>query len=473
MPTYITAQWISNECSQAPDVMYGWTLTDPNASKPPKNDVWPAGYQTQASRIPFSKRCVLSLKVPLSKECCSVAIDLNRAKGFTSSATVKVPVGSPVLEYAPKTANGATYCSVISDNSNLTSVFGFEQAYYNGNGKCIGPENVICQSNGILQLYPLKDCKGEPVSIPLSANSNVPITTLAAIGSTIQIQEAKTTFSWFMNADLTNLYMPTGKYAFESIFFIFYLLGLLLILYSLYQRVKKFFGNKSFYTTGMVLTQLMWLAHLLIKFLTNLTGYSRLADFFSFLFFELASLSTVLISLKFMCNMYRYSVAVQVCMYGFTIILHGVTNWNHYLRFTYIPYSSDVNAYLRIANPFWIYLMFVVDLLPPLCVIYRLGRNLPSLPVMLQTVWRADVYFCGLLFLAILNFGIYLFQIWIRNSSELLGDDRVWVCVLSVESFTFALHSFIVVNLVDRMSLIIKKGPLESSTNDTSKKQTH
>ncbi|KAJ2998263.1 hypothetical protein HDV02_004683 [Globomyces sp. JEL0801] len=464
---YLTSQWYNKECETPPDVMYGFQMVESgvNTSRKKTNETWPIGYWNQANRAHYNSRCTnLNLKVPLTKECCSVAIDMVKAKGYLSSMTVNAfAPNDKLLSNAPASINGASYCALVADKSVSGSLYGFDRAYYRATGVCIGPENVQCFSNGTIAMYPSDKCTGDPVSVDLASTSAIiGGTALAATGSLIKITEGTKEISWKMSVDLTTKYYPTGQSVWEVMFFVFYAIAHTIIAYTIYHKMRHFLKRKTAYNGAMILGQLLWLAHVFIRCIANRIGYTSTVDGLVYLFSNSASLLTVTISTKFILDMQKVSVRTHVIAYTIWTIIHFGLNWNHYLRFQVILFTPDMVRVVKVCNPLWIYLVYIFDITPPLYVTYTMLKSSGQAKFQdaIALIYKADKYFLFLFGAAFADLVLYFTVDQLKNNSELLGDDRNWICILSLEALSVSLQGCIVVSLIDRMTTLVRSGKI-------------
>ncbi|KAI8893006.1 hypothetical protein BC833DRAFT_569593 [Globomyces pollinis-pini] len=463
---YLTAQWYDQECTEVPDVMYIWTMSNPKISKQPTTEVWPIGYTNQASRLPFDMRCYANLKVPLSKECCSVVLYKTKSLGYTSSTTIQIPIGSNPLDKAPASSNGHDYCLLTSTPSISGSLWGYEQVYYATNERCIAPDNIKCNKNNTISIYPSVGCTGTPVNYNLTPDSaSITTSTTQTVGATlVKIQTAQSVFSWFMSVDM-NTYYPNGTRMLDYVFFGVFAIAYIMIIWSFSIKLVQYYKKRTAYNLGLVFCQLFWMAHIILKSIGNVIGYTAIVDGLVWLFQNLASIFTIFLSTWFMGQMFFITKQKMLILYTCWILLFLGCTWNHFLRFNRsIILPTAVRNVTKVLNAVWIYILFIFGVIPPTTIILRIIKMDEKNTSPLKVIWKADKIFCGLYLVQLFALSIFVCQDQLRNNSELLGDDRNWYCMMAFETLSIGLQGCITIVMISRMLRIIRNGGLNTAT---------
>lgn len=113
----------------------------------------------------------------LPNQCCmsTIPIYLSMTGGLASGLDVTLNSTGALSDaelnrYAPKTANGNTYCLLTSAVAGSFSVFGYESVSYLNDGSCIDSQ-IQCRQDGTLVVYQAASgCMGVSQSYTLSSN---------------------------------------------------------------------------------------------------------------------------------------------------------------------------------------------------------------------------------------------------------------------------------------------------------------
>ncbi|KAI8913660.1 hypothetical protein EDD86DRAFT_245273 [Gorgonomyces haynaldii] len=438
----LTAQWAMaymEQCYGYPDVMYGYYLSDESAfANRNVSEKWPQGYRYQASKQVYSKRCYGTIKIPVSLECCAYSIDPVQNRGWEATSTILAEKSS-FLDAAPTMANGGTYCAIKANVNNNRTLFGMDQAYYLNSGKCVTPDSVACFPNGTFAVYPTSNCGGNPSIFDLNTAKAFSTTqTLGVSGSIVTVREGQSEFSWTIILEVSR-YFPTFKYFSDYMMVIIMGSAALACVLSAAYFIRQAIRNRQFYSLVMAFCQVCWAIFVATRIFNQFGFYNNMSNGTLFLFEMIGSLLSVELNLWFFLTMLNASRLTSFLSLGFVFILHCGLNWNNYIRYDSlgIPFGSLI-------------FMFWFDCIPPLYCIYLLFRDRGPFtwPLIKAIVKRIEVSFLVSLFLQILVSLAFILQDRIRNYTEILGHDRVWLSFIAIDTACLAYHSLLNVILI-------------------------
>jgi hypothetical protein len=460
----ITASWLtSDSCSDIPpDSIFGWMLERENTTSKPRNYAWPVGYIRQASFNAYSNRCWSTLKVALSKECCVASLNITRSRGYKAYTTILAEPTNPLLA-APKSAMQTTYCHLRAKSYNPSSGFGFDHAFYQANGLCIPEHQVQCHSNGTLARFPLDGCSGAPTLISLreiSASFTLPV--LGDVeGSLVTVTEAQSEFSWTI-LDRVSEYSIRFQHASDYAFVALFILSLSLVLYSLYVHSLRAIKTRKLPTLFGVCVQILWLIYVILRFYTQFGNFTYAIDGSIYFFLLVASLGSTMLSLSFLLSVLpRYNRFYWVFMTMLVVVHFGLT-FSQYTRFRLIsiPIFTATNVQIFIVTlQIWFLFMYFWDCIPPLISLYLLTEHTGgSIPERIRYLWNRNSNICISVLAEVLVAIWYVIQQNIRESSEILGHDRIWITFFLVEVLTHSLHSVLNIFVITSMVTLLETG---------------
>jgi hypothetical protein len=468
----LTANFLTADgCDQMPpDVMYGWNLLLENSTRAPASYAWPETYSRQASFRTYSVRCYGTLKAELSKECCVTSLNVTRSGNYTSYTTILADPENPLVS-APKSSLGATYCHLRAVRYTPSSAFGFDHAYYHANGQCISPHRVICNKDKTLSVFPTVGCQGTPTVISLNSTATVfNLTRLGLVtGDFVEVTQATSEFSWTI-LDRSPEYVPKFQYASDYAQVLLFITCVILLSYSIYQHSLKAWKAKRLYPIGEVAAQFFWLVFVVLRFVGQVGFWNYFLDGSTYLFHMAASLGSIAMSLNFFFIMHSSYRRFYWPAMLLLLLVHGGLTFTQYTRFRIVPtpasmFSPANNAIWAINLQIWFLLMYFGNCIPPLKVLHMIvSRYEGTIQEKLSQLWNINRKIFIVVISQVLIAIWFVLQQNIREASEILGHDRVWLCFLQVESLTHVLHSictlFLVTNMVD---VVNKSGPGKSS----------
>ncbi|KAI8911169.1 hypothetical protein EDD86DRAFT_275218, partial [Gorgonomyces haynaldii] len=474
----LSAQWYStpeDSCVGLPDVMYGFFLRDENARNPVSSmgDIWPAGYtyQSATSNRAYGTRCWLTLKAPLSKECCAYSLNLVSSKGWAASGTMLANQANP-LDQAPVAAIGGTYCAITSANyNNKTNLYGMDKAYYRNHGVCITPDSVICFSNGTLAVYPSPNCGGTPNIYDLTSPKTFNDPAMKSVsGEMVTVKDGFTQFSWTILLP-SSVYYPTFRYFSDYMLTFFYASAIVAVLGTLVYYIRLYILSKKLFMLAFVFCQLCWAIFAVTRVFTQVGYYNANSNGTLFLFGMTGSLLTVLLNTSMLFLFLEVTPMVAYIVYTVIALLHYAMTWNNYIRYgSLLLFTPELVFVTQTTNTTWLLFMFFADCIPPIYVMWRISGvtwSELSLAKVWEIVLKTDRVFLTALSLQVLNSILYVIQDRIRNFSEILGHDRIWLAFISVDTAIQAYHSVLNVLLIERMKKTLQRP--KNLTNMTTK----
>jgi hypothetical protein len=359
---------------------------------------------------------------------------------------------------------------------NTTTLFGMDKAYYRNNGVCIVPDSVRCFSDGTFAMYSSPRCGGTAQNLTLTSSVTVfpDSSTLRNVqGSMITVTTGSTQYSWTVLIP-TQTYVPSFRYWNDWMLIILYVSGILMALGSSAYHFRNFWAKKTLYLGMIFMSQVFWLSFLVVRLASSWGNFSNAFDGSIYFFQMLGSLTAILNALHFVLNMWKVDNLWYYIVYGVTLVIHFAMNWNNYTRFNLIDmtavFTRDLVSVVTKVNLAWMFFMFIFDCLPPIYVIVKLLHSFDaSWQEKAMAVWRTDKWFMIVLIGQFLTLFFYVLQDQLRSNSELLGHDRIWLSMISVDAFVCAVHGVLNAVLVERMVGIVKGKGLMSQLSTTGK----
>ncbi|KAJ2999783.1 hypothetical protein HDV02_001806 [Globomyces sp. JEL0801] len=387
----MTSQWYQERmCDGIPNVVYDYEIANISIKVPPSNETWPTMYKFQASKTPLSRGCFGTVKVPLSKSCCVSSLYPKSSKGYYSGSTIQNDFEN-IIDGLPTTANNQNYC--VLKSLSKESLFGYKSVFYLSNDKCISPEGISCNSDGLLSLYKDQNCSGERTTIQLSANTTFTDNILGNFTGQIEkVQNAQTVYSWTIYIPLREL-VPDFTYGIDILQVVLFSASFLFLSAVCFHYARLFYRKKTLYIFGLLLSQVLWLAFLVTRVVASFSYYTN--------------------------------------------------TWE--------------DALYSIQNFVWIVLMFIWDSLPPTVVAYSLySSNSKTYWDRTKRILRADPIFILCLLGQMIVIVSYSILEYIRNNTEWLGSDRIWLAFQNaVGTFFLSLHAMLTSLLIERMNSLV------------------
>jgi hypothetical protein len=461
----LTAQWRDTVCSSPPSSMFVYDLRDGSSRKPSPTDIWPIGYQSQATERVFDKNCFGFVKVPISRGCCASFL-YPESVGLLSSATHKVPSLQEALTAAPIDSTSSNYCQ-LTPTVNET-IAGYKQIYYKADNSCIRSDDyqlkygIRCSAQGELKLFRQLDCSGDLLeTFQISSKSGqYNSTILGSFAGELKLPTgSQMTYSWVLSIPSREI-QPRLNEVCDVVQLCLYGVAVLSFLWVLFHQFKMYRKKQTRYLLSLLVSQMLWILWLISRITVTFITFDNILDGIMFTLRNLASYSTVLISLSFLLKFWNSGLKTRIFAYTILFLIHmGLTGLN-YTRFfrNIVKFPTIVFDLQRELSPWWIVFMFVWDCIPPIIVLLSLLRiTTEKFGKRVYLLIQGDPYFCIGVLLQILNMGIYLFVDRVKETTEWLGSDRVSLSMNGFISCVLSIHAVLNYVLIERMSNFIKR----------------
>ncbi|KAJ3318488.1 hypothetical protein HDV06_000467, partial [Boothiomyces sp. JEL0866] len=419
--------------------MYHHSITNEGATTA-VNETWPVGYSFQARNFKYySLRCFGTLKAVLSQQCCAYPLIQNgypqyltQAGSYKSVVTVYAPNDSP-LSAVPALTSDTQYCALTATTPG--SLKGYADAYYLADSTCTPAENIICNANGTLNLYPSPGCSGVPAVYDLTGGS-ISITTPLLQTVTAQFLgipsgtgQAKISYTIMIS---TNPFIPDFTFWSDYMTMFMPLVSVLCLAYSIYYHGLKLWNQRKPYLLINFLTQIIFLFFVIVAFLANMGYYSKMIDGLHYTSLMIATILSIILSFRIIYSVQPVHWAVEYGTYFLVVAVNVCLSWNNYTRFMIVVpgvnFNQQLVAAITATNLTWNLLYYFIDCVPPLFIIYRLVRSSPEyqkVTDIFKIVWAIDRWFALNFVCQLVMVGFYILEDRIKNSTEWLRDDRV------------------------------------------------
>ncbi|KAJ3301881.1 hypothetical protein HDV03_000248 [Kappamyces sp. JEL0829] len=465
----LTSQWQSQVCQTAPQVIYSWSLVNSYFSRPPSNETWPQGYKFPA-RLgkPLKENCHGTLKVPPSKGCCVSAVHPSEMNnGWTSSATDEFQSAESMWEVAPLDANGALYCHIVpSPEARVAKnrTLGYSGIWLLANGVCVQEEGVACSPFGELMVYSHRsNCTGDPETFalssteaPFSSKENKLFENMTA--STHVVQGAGRTYSWVMALPIRQIVMEPAKNVSDALELSLFIIGLLCLLWVLYNQIVLYREKRGKRLLLIIGSQLIWIAWVVVSMWSGFVHFDANWDGTMFTLLNLASLSSVVLSLSFLLRYLNAGKKTRAMAFVCLGIVHLVlTGVNYFRFFKQVRFPSWWYGLETQLTPYWLFFVFFFDSFPPIFVILTYLRlRTPRLSRRFRLLFKGDPLFILGYLLQILVLIFYMLIDFVRQHTDWLGSDRAWVSMVGFITCCLCVHAVLTYVLVERMSSFVR-----------------
>ncbi|KAJ3313694.1 hypothetical protein HDV04_001704 [Boothiomyces sp. JEL0838] len=436
----LSSEWLQDDCNDSPAIMYTFDLdvTVSNATR--KNDTWPTMLQLELYNNYWPQRCMSALKVPVSKGCCVTASIPKNTFPYKSGSTEAVrDPNNPTFD-AAISARGERYCYLKSTNS---SVFGYKEVWYRADDQC--HERIICNTNGTLSFYKDRNCSLEMERYQLTiTTATLNTSIIKPVQATfVEVYNVTKEYSWIASIPTSSVF-PDYNYTSDVLILICYSFAsislFIVIIYMGYCVCLK----RTRYIVGQFVSQLLWASWLATRMYSTFYIWTPYIDQAMYTLQNLASLVAVINITWSFLNFLRAKLVHKVIVYSTIIAIHlGLAGPNYY-RWDRTPSHNPLwlNEWKKTYLPYWILMMFIWNCSIPVYVMFNLlGLNAKKFAKQLLFLIDNHPAFCIALVFQLFNMALYITIDQLRNNSEVLGSDRVWVASFSYIAFTFALHA--------------------------------
>jgi hypothetical protein len=462
----ISSEWLVEDCSDSPAVMYTFNLdTTVNNATRKKSEAmpWPVMLQVELTTNQWPQRCQSALKAPISKGCCVTASIPKNTQPYKSGSTEAVQDPNNPTFAAPRSAKGERYCHLKSANS---SVFGYKEAWYRADGGCY--DKVVCNANGQLVFYEDKSCSSPVENFQLTINT-IPLnsTALQSVEAAfVAVYNSTQDYSWIASIPTSSVY-PDYRYTSDILIIICYTFASIALLVVIVYMGYNLYVKRTRYILGQFISQVLWGAWLVTRIYSTFFIWNPNLDEALYALQNLASLVAVINITWSFLNFLRTKLYQNVIIYSAILVVHlGLAGPNYY-RWDRTPAHNPgwLNDWKKTYLPYWLLIMFIWNCSIPVYVMLNLlAFKASSFRKQLKMMVDDHAAFCIALLFQLMNMALYITLDQLRNNSEVLGSDRTWVASFSYIAFSFALHA--VLNLV--LALQIDRF-IEERTNAYSK----
>ncbi|KAJ3270072.1 hypothetical protein HDV01_000566 [Terramyces sp. JEL0728] len=377
----------------------------------------------------------------LTKDCCYSSTDYESSKPFWSG-TIRLPT-SDINSNLPSNANQHKYCYLQSQN--VTALNDYFFIYYLDNNMCL--DNVVC-NQGNLQIFANKNCTGSAESFALSSKIIFSSKTLGYISAEyLTIQNALVEFSWVASTPskyLTVLLKPEIIDYVCSICFGVVLLEILIVLgWQVTLIIQKKEKALSLVTLSYA-SWFIWVAMSIIYAYTAFTdavGLSWYAQVMQVIF-NLATLTSVLITLKMIIAVYKMKKQTKYAALGVILLLHFGFAGSNYIYYLVTTKNAPVSAWHQVSGA-WIFFVFAFNFVCPLLtslkmVSHGLRGNMFDL---LRFIPDLDYKTNFILILQALFFISYFVLELVSGFTDAVGSDSSLLALTGAACFLLVTHT--------------------------------
>ncbi|KAJ3269963.1 hypothetical protein HDV01_000769 [Terramyces sp. JEL0728] len=427
---YFEADWVNASCTGPPDLMS--TYADSNPS-----DVY--NYIQDQFSYPA---CGMD-PVPRPTGCCYTSLKTIETFDLQGMAVHLLDDTETELIAPPISANGFTYC-LIESNGTFYNTY---TMYVSQSGLC--SHGFICDGDS-LAVYDQDDCSGPAQTFQADVNTAISYNTSAYGNITLQyytVLDGQMTYSWDGMIP-GNILVPDHRYTIDKLALIGYIFAIGGSIAALIIYAQKLYIRQSTHNILGFSSQVAWLIEhtqtIILDYLLFPTQYSVLVYQAIFSFSTLASLLTVLIAIDLITKLFYCSTRVRQIAFGLTVVVHlALVGWT-YLAFLAILEPDVFNLLifnLSLLPVVWYIIMFVIDLFPPIIVMWKVFESTAHLERKLER-WQIEVFV--LVLIHILNTISYGVVGYLSSETEVLKNDRNLQNMWGINRFQFMLNCVIV-----------------------------
>ncbi|KAJ3259712.1 hypothetical protein HK103_001973 [Boothiomyces macroporosus] len=465
--TVFQSVWMQGECSGAPTSMYTFDQTTNGTLV----------FQDAINEY-LPPTCGLDPQ-DVNQGCCVVSLDPTIPQPY-SSQTYHFITTLDSSDF-PKSAVGTSYCKLISkDNSSL---FGFQQVYYKADGSCID-NNYMCTSDGTLQVYSGKDCKGNFLSYSTN-NKTIQDATIGNVSlSFIDVLQGSETYKWTTYTPQT-LLVPKFHIPMEILSIISYVVSTIVSVAIFVYFVVKYHQKRTNYMLFFLLSQLLWVLWTIFEdvyYNTIFLNGETLSIFTQTkrVLFCAATLTTVLNTTYFIVGFNNLSGKIWGHLIYFGVIaVHVVFAGSWYL--TYANDHADPNGSFAAFveawfkwEPFWSIFTIIYDTVPSFFVAVKLVQSATvERTSALGSLWilhQRDKRFSFLNLSQLANAALYFVLICLSYYTSVLMTDRNVLALSGVVTLIWAIHGALNCLFIEHIKILMSiRSEISRSNTLTSK----
>ncbi|KAJ3271730.1 hypothetical protein HDV01_006425 [Terramyces sp. JEL0728] len=388
--------------------------------------------------------------VPLNTGCCISSIDLDYSDGFQSSTYVVAPDDIPFEDYW-QGANNGQFCKYSAASGEQID-WGYISRHIKPNGICY--DGIACTESQ-MNVYNTQNCTGEFQTLELTDTvqefqlSNFSASAILAAYTTFNGGESvKQWTAYFPAAGL----VPNFQTPVEILGLISYILALALSLYANYREISKFFQKgKVIYV--LLLGQLLWTFWVVIKIMDWTFVYESDLDYeiveeILYVVYNISTMLAISATFSMMLNFYEIKDHKQrIYRYVLLLALHVIlAGGGYFVILSYNPDLALVFSYWYVLFPFWTILLYLVNTIPPIAVLFKLGyifgysRQISSPIVIVRRLVKKAPIMAILVPCQALNTICYGILISIMLYTHILKNDRNSLAWNGLISFCMIVH---------------------------------
>ncbi|KAJ3252501.1 hypothetical protein HK103_001439 [Boothiomyces macroporosus] len=396
--------------------------------------------------------------------CCYSSLNLDGTFGL-QGVSINQITDTLTEEFSPPVfANQHSYCVLESNGTlfNFTKLYILESACYNG---------ILCMPNYI-NVFDGNSCNGTFEQFDLSQSLYFNSTKYGALSGKVKlITDGTATFGWTSYIP-NQILVPDHKSALQILALIGYIASILGSLLAVFIYGQKLKLHKSIHNYLAFYSQLIWTVEhfqaMFYDYYSFPSDYSVDVYLSVFCYANSASLLSVLISLDLILKLLKLPKKYIYISFGFATAVHLLMAGWEYLTFLIIvnpDLFNNLTFALGVYPTFWNLIMFIVDLGPPLLIMYFIFKEKSERK---RAMFNLKMEAFVLVLVHLLNTIIYGILGYSANKSEYFANDRNILALSGIETFQFMLNGTIILRFHFYMKKLIsgQHSNLSVSTSD-------
>ncbi|KAJ3000281.1 hypothetical protein HDV02_006492 [Globomyces sp. JEL0801] len=447
MASYFQSVWLTGNCKNEPSAMYIFSENNPTKA-----------YQFVVEEYAYST-CGNNPKQKFSG-CCYSSLNISQSiYQSISHQAINLESSTSKLTLAPKTANGVTYCHLITSNSTV------QESFYRPGTACYDGQYKCSYSNQ-LQIFPEDKCQGNPTTLPLSNQLESKV--IPKIGPvsyrTFVFQEGKEVFTWTAYTPST-LLIPDYSVSLEVIENLSFGLANIGAIVTIVYLFLKYYQKRTSYLYWLFVSQIMWFLwifthtyyyNVIFPTYQSMLWFSQIKNSL----FGLATLATVVNSTTFLLAFHIVKrKSLQFLWYLLVLIVHIILCGGKYFDYFRLQQSSD--SFLKQWQDLaiiWIVLLFGYNILPSFYIsisILRIDSKHPTVFHVLSDLFKVDKKFLFMMIVQLLITICYFAMSIVQNLTEFFGNDRQWLAINGPITLCFVFHSILNCLFIEHVRVIM------------------
>lgn len=466
MSYLLESQYYKKSCSSSPDIMYGFTVSDLQASY--ANETWAPMYEMVVQEY-YYQSC--GFDIGLTSNCCYQSLDLNLSKNFQSA--IPFVITDSIFDSMQKSTNNVSYCALEALSS--SSLYGYTHIFVKANGKCISNQ-FQCTASHFTIFSPDSDCHGSNYTFPISQTKSITPNSELLPSNTLYLYKNTTgtqSFSWVAYTPSKLLITTTGMPGAYS--FMAYGASFVISLYLILESSIAVSKNPKLLQPRLTLfSSINWALFIIFKFIFITYPFPDImlmaleSEFMSVCqnFATLAAainpfhMLVVILQVK---KIYQYIIIIVLLAIHF--VLAG-SNYFYYYRQFPNEWTLAIGAW---GNYFvgYVFFLFIWNLFPQAFIAMKIlfPSKSTSLKMKLKQLHLVDQNFYLYALMDILLFMAYTILYYIMNFTEILKNDYLYQAMYPYQDLMFLSHNLISI----QVSQIVKKAFSNKSMQGESK----